>query len=64
MKLTEAKLKKLINEVLEEGMNTATMLPDDVYVLIMRRSTGLYVVAFANDEADAIVVAKSHFDLR
>jgi hypothetical protein len=55
MKLTEAKLKKLINEVLEEGMNTASMLPDDVYVLIMRRSTGLYVVAFANEEGRVIM---------
>jgi len=32
MKLTEAKLKQLIKEVLEEGMNTADMLPEDVFI--------------------------------
>lgn len=55
MKLTEAKLKKLINEVLEEGMNTASMLPDDVYVLIMRRSKGFYTVAFADKDGQVIM---------
>jgi len=55
MKLTEAKLKKLINEVLEEGMNTASMLPDDVYVLVTRRSKGFYTVAFADKDGQVIM---------
>ena len=55
MKLTEAKLKKLINEVLEEGMNTASMLPDDVYVSVFRRDEGFYTVAFASKEGKVIM---------
>lgn len=34
LKLTESILKRLINEVLEEGMKTHTDLPEDVYVRV------------------------------
>lgn len=34
MKLTEAVLKQLINEVLEEGMKSITDLPEDVFIKI------------------------------
>ena len=34
MRLTETILKKLINEVLEEGMRTAADLPEDTYIMI------------------------------
>ena len=34
MKLTEAKLKQLINEVLEEGMKTIDDLPEGVFIKI------------------------------
>jgi len=55
MKLTEAKLKQLINEVLEEGMNTADMLPEDVYVLVTRRAEGFYTVAYADKTGKVIM---------
>ena len=59
MKLTEAKLKELINEVLEEGMNTADMLPEDVYVSVFRRAKGFYTVAYTDETGEVIMPMNS-----
>ncbi len=40
MKLTEAKLKELINEVLEEGMKTIADLPEGVFITIEQGEFG------------------------
>jgi len=53
VKLTEAKLKQLINEVLEEGMNTADMLPEDVYVRVFEWQRRI-VVMFTDKDGSQI----------
>ena len=55
MKLTSKKLKSLILEVLEEGMNTASMIPDGVYVLVTKREDRIYTVAFADKDGEVIM---------
>lgn len=51
MKLTEAILKQLINEVLEEGMKTASELPEDVYVKVFHNGRKV-TVAFSDKDGN------------
>ena len=44
MKLTEAILKQLINEVLEEGMKTVSDLPEDVFVKVFHKGESVAVM--------------------
>lgn len=53
MKLTEAILKRLINEVLEEGMKTASDLPEDVFVKVYNRGWSI-VVVFTDKDGNKI----------
>ena len=53
MKLTEAILKQLIKEVLEEGMKTASDLPEDVFVKVFRKGWSV-VVMFTDKNGNKI----------
>ena len=48
MKLTEAKLKQLINEVLEEGMKTIADLPEGIFIKVVHATTKTIEVYFAD----------------
>ena len=50
MKLTESKLKQLINEVLEEGMKTVDDLPPDVYIAIRNYGSDTIEVFYSDRE--------------
>ena len=54
MKLTEAKLKELINEVLEEGMKTLDDLPEGVFIKIDGDVEDVIDVYYADKEGRAI----------
>ena len=49
MKLTEAKLKQLIKEVLEEGMKTIDDLPEGVFVKVEKTTASTIEVYFADE---------------
>tara|TARA_B100000282_G_scaffold251962_1_gene196656 strand:- start:7 stop:651 length:645 start_codon:yes stop_codon:yes gene_type:complete len=54
MKLTEAKLKQLINEVLEEGMKTIADLPSGVCISVMRTSEETIDVFYSDDQGNTL----------
>lgn len=49
MKLTEAKLKKLINEVLEEGMKTISDLPEGTFIKIDGHGKDFLEIYYADE---------------
>lgn len=54
MKLTEAKLKELINEVLEEGMKTPADLPSGVFISI-KKFTSSTIEVFYSDRTGNVL---------
>ena len=62
MKLTEAVLKQLIMEVLEEGMNTADQLPDDVYIVAFMHKENKAMFAFSDSEGEVLMPWMSSTD--
>jgi len=54
MKLTEAKLKQLIKEVLEEGMKTVADLPEGVFIKIDGDYEDVIDISYANKDGQVL----------